>query len=210
MSLKSLSNQTIALAGVMQACSLVNQIATTGNSNNSALTASIGSLLKIDSDSVADVYGGLIGVNEGLKCLQRQFDRNLARPELNRYGAQLLYLQVKLMQNPQMVQTIREGVARAQHQADHFGILHENVLANLADLYHSTISTLNPRILVLGDPQHLENPNVVNKIRATLLAGIRSALLWRQCGGHRWKLLLTRGTIRQQAGQLLSQLEVHA
>lgn len=91
-------------------------------------------------------------------------------------------------------------------QAEHFGVLHENVLANLADVYHSTISTLQPRIMVQGDPQHLGNQGTVNKIRAVLLAGIRSAHLWRQCGGSRWKLLLARQKIRHEAQFLLTQI----
>lgn len=210
MSIKTLTNQTIALAGVVQSCSLVHQIATTGNTNNVALSSSIASVLKIDSDHVIDVYGGLAQIKEGLTQLQRQLNREQARPELSRYGAQLLYLQVQLMKNPDMVKTIQTGISQAQRQAEHFGTLHENVLANLADLYHSTVSTLSPRILVLGDPQHLENPNVVNKVRALLLAGIRSALLWRQCGGHRWQLLLMRGSIRDEVQHLLNQIEAHA
>jgi high frequency lysogenization protein len=30
------------------------------------------------------------------------------------------------------------------------------------------------------------------EIRALLLAGIRSARLWRQLGGHRWQLVISR------------------
>jgi len=40
-----------------------------------------------------------------------------------------------------------------------------------------------------------------------LLAGIRAALLWRQAGGTRWKLLLERGKLQQQADTFLSQIK---
>ncbi len=207
MSLSTLTNQTIALAGIAQACSLVQQLATAGACQNGALEASIGSLLKIDSDSVADVYGGLAGIRHGLEQLQTQLgSRALANPEQARYAAQLVYLQKRLAGKPDMLDSIRAGVGRAQAQAEHFGVLHENVLANLADVYHSTISTLQPRIMVQGDPQHLGNQGTVNKIRAVLLAGIRSAHLWRQCGGSRWKLLLARQKIRHEAQFLLTQI----
>ena len=67
-----------------------------------------------------------------------------------------------------------------------------NILAGLADIYSTTISTLSPRIMVRGEPLHLQNPENINRIRALLLAGIRSAMLWRQCGGRRLQILLGR------------------
>lgn len=207
MSLNSLSNQTIALAGIAQACSLVRQLATTGNADSDTMAASIGSVLKIDSDSVADVYGGLSGVKHGLQQLDQQLtSRVVANPEQARYAAQLVHLQKQLSQNQAMLEQIRIGITRAQTQAEHFGVMHENVLANLADVYHSTISTLQPRIMINGDPQHLGNQTTVNKIRALLLAGIRASLLWRQCGGSRWHLLLSRKKLQTEANRLLLQI----
>ena len=207
MSLNTLSNQTIALAGIAQACSLVHQLAGTGTCPITALEASIASLLKIDADSVVDVYGGLIGVEHGLQQLTTQLgSRVLASPEQARYAAQIVYLQKQLIKQPDMQKTIQAGVSKAQAQAEHFGILHENVLANLADVYHSTISTMQPRIMVQGDQQYLGNQSTVNKIRALLLAGIRATLLWRQCGGSRWKLLFFRKKIQDEAKFLLTQI----
>lgn len=207
MSLISLSNQTIALAGIAQACSLVRQLATNGNADLEAMTASIGSVLKIDSDSVADVYGGLTGVKLGLEQLDLQLtSRVVANPEQARYAAQLVHLQKQLSQNPDMLDKIRIGITKAQNQAEHFGVMHENVLANLADVYHGTISTLQPRIMINGDPQHLGNQTTVNKIRALLLAGIRASLLWRQCGGSRWHLVLSRTKLQNEAKRLRAQI----
>jgi high frequency lysogenization protein len=40
-----------------------------------------------------------------------------------------------------------------------------------------------------------------------LLAGIRSAWLWRQCGGQRWSLLLQSGRLRRDAGALLARID---
>jgi high frequency lysogenization protein len=207
MSLQNITNQTIALAGIVQACSLVQQLATTGNANSAALESSIGSILKIDADSVLDVYGGLSGIQYGLQQFDQQLGgKILTNPEQARYAAQVVYLQKQLAKRGDMLQTIQTGIAKAQGQAEHFGVLHENVLANLADLYHGTISTLQPRIMVLGDQQYLGTQNTVNKIRALLLAGIRAALLWRQCGGSRWKLLVFRKKLRDEARFLLTQI----
>lgn len=207
MSLKTISNQTIALAGVAQACYLVQQLATSGSADSKAMEASIGSLLKIDAASVTDIYGGLEGVELGLKQLDKQLtSRTIADPEQARYAASLIYLERQLSNRPEMLKTITTGIEKAQSQAEHFGLLHENVFANLGDLYHSTISTIPPRIMVNGEPEYLSNPAIVNKIRALLLAGVRSALLWRQCGGARWKFLLFRKKLQDEIRLLLKHI----
>jgi len=207
MSLNNITNQTIALAGIAQACSLVHQLATTGKADAEALEASIGSLLKIDAASVLDVYGNLKGIQYGLAQLELQLGgKVLNTPEQARYAAQLVYLQKQLGKRPDMLQTIQTGISKAQAQAEQYGVLHPNVQANLADIYHSTISTLQPRIMVAGDQQYLSAQNTVNRIRSVLLAGIRAALLWRQCGGHRWKLLIFRKKIQDEARFLLAQI----
>lgn len=203
MALQNLTNQTIALAGVAQAAALVQQLAVTGKADQDALRASIGSILKIDAESVEDVFGDLRGVALGLAQLQDQLSgKGIGSADQARYAATLVFLEKQLNGLPEMQQTIRNGLQKAQAQAEHFGALHENVLANLGDLYFQTISTLQPRIMVKGDQAHLANSDTVNKIRALLLAGIRAALLWRQCGGSRWKFLLMRKKLYDESQRL--------
>lgn len=207
MSIKNITNQTIALAGIAQASYLVDQLATTGSADNTAMESSIGSLLKIDADSVSDVYGGLAGIELGLRQFEKQITgRDIAHPQQARYSASLVFLERQLANRPEMLQSIHSGIEKAQNQAQHFGPMHENVMASLGDLYHNTISTITPRIMVNGEPEYLSNPNIVNKIRTLLLAGIRSALLWRQCGGARWKFLLFRKKLQDEVAFLLTQL----
>ena len=113
-----------------------------------------------------------------------------------RYAEALTYQQ-RLLEN------ISQGLERARQQSEHFSLTHENVIANLADTYLNTVSTINPRIMVNGDPHLLQRPDVANRIRALLLAGIRSAVLWRQSGGGRLQLLFKRRAILNEAGSLL-------
>ncbi|WP_024297938.1 high frequency lysogenization protein HflD [Methylomicrobium lacus] len=207
MELKTLTNQTIALAGVAQAAALVQQLATRGTCDQEALAASIGSLLKIDSDSVLDVYGGLDGLKLGLKELQKQMTGyKIDNPEQARYAATLVFLERQLSSRKNLLASIRVGVEKAQAQSEHFGLLHENVLANLGEVYHSTVSTLQPRIMVNGEQAYLSRPDTVNKIRALLLAGIRSAILWKQCGGARWKFIFYRKKMQKELESLLKQV----
>ncbi|MCY1460592.1 High frequency lysogenization protein HflD [compost metagenome] len=66
------------------------------------------------------------------------------------------------------------------------------MIAACGALYQDTLSTLRQRIQVHGDMRQLQQPSNASKIRALLLAGIRSARLWRQLGGHRWQLVFSR------------------
>jgi len=207
MQLNTITNQTIALAGIAQAAALVQQLATTGTADAAAIEASIASILKIDSDSVTDIYGGLSGIKLGLEQLNEQMTGyKIVNPEQARYSASLVFLEKQLSSRPDMIKAIRNGVEKAQAQSEHFGPMHENVLANLGGIYHSTISTLQPRIMVNGNPAYISRPDIVNKIRALLLAGIRSAILWKQCGGTRWKFLFFRKKIQTELENLLKQV----
>lgn len=207
MQLNTITNQTIALAGIAQAAALVQQLATTGTADADAMEASIASILKIDSDSVIDIYGGLPGLKLGLEQLHEQMTGyKIVNPEQARYSASLVFLEKQLSGRKDMLKTIRNGVEKAKLQSEHFSPMHENVLANLGEIYHSTISTLQPRIMVNGEPGYLSRPDIVNKIRALLLAGIRSAILWKQCGGTRWKFLFFRKKIQVELENLLKQI----
>ncbi len=207
MQLNTITNQTIALAGIAQSAALVHQLATTGTADNAALETSIGSVLKIDTDSVIDVYGDLAGIKLGLEQLNSQMTGyKITYPEQARYCASLVFLENQLSDRKDLLKIIQIGIAKAQAQSEHFGLLHENVLANLGDIYSNTLSTLQPRIMVNGDSDFLSRPDTANKIRACLLAGIRSAMLWRQCGGKRWKFLLYRKKIQAELQLLLKQV----
>jgi high frequency lysogenization protein len=208
MQLNTITNQTIALAGVAQAAALVQQLATTGTGDQAAMETSIASILKIDSDSVIDIYGGnLAGIKLGLTQLNVQMNGfKIVNPEQARYSASLVFLENQLSGRKDLLKSIQTGVTKAQSQTEHFGLLHENVLANLGEVYQSTISTLQPRIMVNGEEKYLSRPDIANKIRACLLAGIRSAILWKQCGGARWKFLFFRKKIQAELQILLKQV----
>jgi high frequency lysogenization protein len=207
MQLNTFTNQTIALAGIAQVAVLVQQLATTGTCDQQAMEASIGSVLKIDSDSAADIYGGLGGLKLGFDQLNGQITGEKApNPEQARYAAAIVFLERKLSDRKDFLSTIQAGIVKAQAQTEQFGELHDNVLANLGDLYHGTISTLQPRIMVNGEQRFLSRPDIANKIRALLLAGIRSALLWRQCGGSRWKFIFYRKKIQAELQDLIKRI----
>lgn len=207
MQLKTFTNQTIALAGIAQVAVLVQQLATKGTCDQQAMEASIGSVLKIDSDSVAEIYGGLSGLRLGFDQLNGQITGTKPPdPEQARYAASIVFLEKKLSKQKELLNTIQTGIYKAQAQSEQFGVIHENVLAGLGDLYQRTVSTIQPRIMVNGDQAFLSRPDIANKIRALLLAGIRSCLLWRQCGGSRWKFIFYRNRIQTELQHLIKEI----
>lgn len=184
----------MALAGLFQAVALVQQVAREGRADAAPFEASMASVFRIDAESTEAVYGGSAQLPLGLATLCRQLGADKARQdrELMRYAVSLLFLERQLVRNGKMMGRVREGIEAAIAQSEHYCVTHENVLARLAETYASTVSLLQPRIMVQGEPQHLNTPANANRIRALLLAGMRSAVLWRQLGGHRLKLLWTR------------------
>jgi high frequency lysogenization protein len=206
MELQTQTNQVIALAGIAQAAALVGQLATTGKSDEIALETSLKSVLQTESDSVLEIYGNdLANLKLGLEHLNAQLTGyEIAYPDEARYAASLVFLERQLCEQKSMLKTISIGIERAKAQTDHFPVLHENVLANFGDMYLQTVSKLQPRIMVNGVPDYLSRPDVANKIRACLLAGIRSAMLWKQCGGRRWKFLLFRKKTQVEVARLLT------
>ena len=207
MSFKTITYQTIALAGIAQAAYLVHQLATTGKADKEVMQASLNSLLVLDVDNPVDIYGGLSGIKVGLEQLNNQLSQNhIASPEQARYAASLVFLEGKFAEETEMQGTVHNKIKMAQQQSKHFGVMHENVIANLADIYHTTLSTIHPRIMVNGDQSYLSSNDTINKIRALLLAGIRSAMLWKQCGGSRWRFLFYRRKMQIEAEFLLAEI----
>lgn len=200
-------DQAVALAGIFQATRLVKQLAWDGSVEPYPFQCSLRSLLKLDANSVADVYGEIICINEGLTVLRGQLggDSQSRDLEITRYAATLLHLERKLSKDPSMLTKLQQGLEAARSQLEHFPIDHINIVSRFAGLYQETISTLTPRVMVNGDQHRLSDNDTASRIRAMLLAGIRSAVLWRQCGGSRWKLVLGRGALVRAAEEMLCQ-----
>ena len=208
---RSLRNPVLALAGIFQSARLVQQLAREGRTDNDALRASIQSILALDAQDVETVYGGARGVHLGLELLSTRLSGKTqpSDMEMARYVVALVQLEGNLRRRPAMLDAIRQGIDTARAQMKFFQNdapledVHPLLMDKLAELYSQTISTLTPRIMVSGEHGHLNNPAIAAKVRAALLAGIRSAVLWRQLGGRRWQLLFTRGKIARSAAELL-------
>lgn len=204
--MSSISERTLALAGMFQATALVRSLATTGQVDNSDMEASLETLFVTDPENTLAVYGRVENLYTGLQTLIQQLNGKAQRDmDIARYVIGLLHLCNKLMKKDAMMSQLAEGVERARAQLAHFPLTHENVIANLAGTYSDTISQLQPKIMVAGDSRYLSDSTNANKVRALLLAGMRSAVLWRQLKGNRWQILLQRNRFIDEAKYLLEE-----
>lgn len=203
-----LYNTTLALAGMIQAVSLVRELAQTGKLNEEAYQASIDSIFQTNPDNIANVYGGKIGVKLGLEKLIHLFSPRAksARP-LMQYTLSLLHLQKKIFRSPKLTQQLNQRITQIKKQVEYFHLTHPTVISNLADAYLTSISPFKFRIIIWGSQRSLSVTENMDRIRAILLAGIRSAVLWRQVGGSRLQLLFSRAKIKTMAEKILAEIE---
>lgn len=214
--------RNIALAVVAQCAQLVHGLATTGQADPRQVNACIAPLLVLDSESVDEIYPDVGALSIGLQALQHSLSNEGVKEfaEPIKYVLGMTVLQQQLMAVPAMQAQIRQRLQirhslladKSAHNAEpaNQGDSDYYDFAVLAALYQDTISRLAMRIHVKGTPEHLRKQEVADKIRALLLAGIRSALLWHQLGGRRWHLFIYKKRIRECVAQIRrSLISVH-
>jgi len=207
MSGRSDRERVFAFAGIIQALHLVQCTAHGRPYDVDAFHATLHSIFTLDAPSVESIYGGAAGVRTGLRLMQQQLLVDGGKPdtELTRYVVTLMHLERKLARRPELLEQLRASIAHAERRVELAGIGDAQVLAALARAYTQTVSILQPRIMVSGEPARLRNDAVADQVRALLLAAMRSTVLWRQCGGNRIGLLFGRKRLARLAQQILSE-----
>lgn len=202
---EQLINRTMAFAGILQATAQVQHLARHGELDNAELAASLNTILVTNPDNTADVYPDKIVLQKGYKLILNQLgDSSQKDVEITRYLVGVLALERKLVRSNSGLGMLAERINQVNRQLHHFAITDEQVVANLASIYSDIISNLGPKIQISGNPVCLQRPIVQHKIRALLLAAIRSAVLWRQLGGKRRHLVFARKAIVDTAKKSLT------
>ena len=196
------------MAGIFQAARLARDIARSGVCDAQAFEASRESLFEFDPDSVAAVFGGTPGVAYGLRTLFSQLERPQQRDlEIARYVISLLNLAGRLLAKPDSMHGLYDELSALDRKRAQFELGDAVQHEQLAQVYQDHISVLGPRIMIKGEPLHLQNPDNATRIRVALLGGIRAAVLWRQAGGKKWHLLLRRRAIAATARELVDSID---
>ncbi|MDT3337389.1 high frequency lysogenization protein HflD [Shewanella sp. SP1S1-7] len=202
---EQLVNRTMAFAGILQAIAQVQHLARHGELDNAELAASLNTILVTNPDNTADVYQDKIVLQKGYKLILNQLgDSSQKDVEITRYLVGVLALERKLVRSNGGLGMLAERINQVNRQLHHFAITDEQVIANLASIYSDIISNLGPKIQISGNPVCLQRPIIQQKIRALLLAAMRSAVLWRQLGGKRRHLVFARKAIVDTAKKSLT------
>lgn len=204
--------RTLALAGIFQSASLADSLAWRGHCDPVALDASLGSILVLDTDDPAAIFGdGARHLRIGLAATEKTFFQPLRDPhprqaEIVRYALALLHLERKLAGSARLQAELRQRLERAVAQRAHFASPHDPMLVRkLAGAYVDTLGTLDFRIQVKGDRRQLAGGPVPEQIRAVLLAGVRAAWLWHRLGGRRWHLVFTRARVLAEIREIIKE-----
>ena len=200
-----MKERTMALAGIFQATELVRQAANHGTWSGYAADTCLESLLAIEADTVEEIYGSANSLRLGAETLVSILQGDRRHMESLGYAVSIMQLENNFRKKPGMQSHIGSELLTIAGIDDE---LEEHEIRDLqakkiANLYTETISTLSPRIVVNGRPQHLQVDRTVDWIRTLLFAGLRSAVLWRQMGGGRFSLMFGRKKMLEQAQTLL-------
>jgi high frequency lysogenization protein len=207
--MQDFKEQTITLAAICQVSSLVQKLSRKGQTSEDEFITLLKSIMVTSPENTLEVYGGDISqLSLGLKTLVAHLGNQSQQkdPEITRYVVSLLSLERRLSKHPKKLAELGDRIDQCQRQLAHYEINSETLISSLASIYSDIISPIGTPIQVAGNPEILKQPSNQHKIRALLLAGIRSSVLWRQVGGKRRSILFSRSKIVECAEQLLKRI----
>jgi len=199
MKLHKPEERALALAGLAQSCYLVAGIARTGMASQDNLAGCLESIFVTNPNETMDVYNGGSGVRTGLRLVSEILGelKISEHSETVHYVMGVLSLEQRLRQTPTLMRALGAGISAIQEHlhVNKVTLTDEDIISRLSRLYEETAGTVQPRIRIQGQQKHLANTMNTSRIRALLLAAIRSAVLWHQLDGRRSQWLLGRGKL---------------
>lgn len=204
--MSEIHDRCLALAGICQAAAEVRRIGRDGNAGSAALETTLRSLFIFDADSVADIYGGAVSVEAGLRALRNFLtqERDRSSVEITRYALGLVALERKVTTASGVMDAIHHNLLELVEAELHRPPFQAAAVHRIAGIYVRHVSPAGPRIMVQGDPSYLKADDNPERIRALLLGGLRSAVLWRQLGGSRLSLMFGRRALVNATDQILT------
>lgn len=209
----TMHDRSLALAGCIQHTWWAHRLAQHGEFDPARIALAAKSVLCTDPGRAQDVFGELQdlkpGIDTAVALLGKQRATGFDAQEmalLTRYVGQILKLSATLLANDQAIKQLAAGVERLKLTAEASQGLEAITAPQLASLYVDNISSLSPRIMVQGNGIYLRNEEFAAGIRSHLLAALRAAVLWRQCGGRLWHLMFQRSAYLKAFMQLQAEI----
>ena len=199
---QELKNETISLGAIYQACNEIKKIAWQGEINNNIIEPLINSVYQTTSEEIEDVFISIKRLNSGLDFLRRQLvgDAFSRDGEVSRYFEAIGILVKNMNKKDDVLNKLRTELTK-QSMPINEDNLDQHALF-LSELYLSTISTVEPRIIVNGDNKYLTDKKNAAMIRSLLLCAIRSYILWQQSGGSKFRIFIFKKKIAKLAVKL--------
>ena len=199
---QELKNETISLGAIYQACNEIKKIAWQGEINNNIIEPLINSVYQTTSEEIEDVFISIKRLNSGLDFLRRQLvgDAFSRDGEVSRYFEAIGILVKNMNKKDEVLNKLRTELTK-QSMPINEDNLDQHALF-LSELYLSTISKVEPRIIVNGDNKYLTDKNNAAMIRSLLLCAIRSYILWQQSGGSKFRIFIFKKKIAELAIKL--------
>ena len=199
---QELKNETISLGAIYQACNEIKKIAWQGEINNNIIEPLINSVYQTTSEEIEDVFISIKRLNSGLDFLRRQLvgDAFSRDGEVSRYFEAIGILVKNINKKDDVLNKLRIELTK-QSMPINEDNLDQHALF-LSELYLSTISTVEPRIIVNGDNKYLTDKKNAAMIRSLLLCAIRSYILWQQSGGSKFRIFIFKKKIAELAVKL--------
>ncbi|MCQ8200404.1 DUF489 family protein, partial [Vibrio parahaemolyticus] len=82
-------------------------------------------------------------------------------------------LERKLTARTDAMSQLGDRIQRAKRQTEHFELLEDQMISNLASIYLEVVSPIGPRIQVTGTPSVLPQTATQHTVRALVLSGLR-------------------------------------
>lgn len=199
--------QVLAFSAICQAAACTQQLARRGSvvPEEASLTL-VNSSLVLDAPNAESIFGGLDALKVGLQVLIDQLAGGRPKDvEQTQYVVRMLHLERLLNKKPAVQNELGKRLTQVQRQRDQLQFEQVKLNESLASVYTDLVSPLGPKIQIQGSPAILRNTGVQQHIRALLLGGVRSSVLWRQLGGKRRHLLFKRQQLLKAANSLLQQ-----
>lgn len=204
-----IKGETIALAALFQACTQIIRIAKTGFVDPFACAALFRGLIITNPQTVEDIYRP-VDLKLGLKVLSASMsssgsDKSADIIEVSKLAFRIIGLTVTIEKNDLVFRRLGAQIDELRGKmlnrypefeaGDPNQILDPDNIKDFSDIYQGLISSNFPAVMIYGEEEHLTNDSNQQTIRALLLTGVRSVVLWRQLGGRRRFLLFRRRAI---------------
>jgi len=208
-----IKSETIALAALFQCCTQIQRLASTGYYDEQAVACVIRSILVTDPETIEDIYEPsklIVGFKQLVDSFGRSdITKTATTIEVTKMALKLISLSHNIEKNTKIfnrlsdeIDSLKKAITTEHPDFYEAGINVVNDPNNMhlfGSLYQSIISPNFSKLLIYGEERHLRIPENQEKIRALLLAGIRSVILWRQVGGRRRYLVFRRKAILEYA-----------